>query len=453
MQLNTNRLMIYRNFTCRPLFDDMVRIINNYSSTIDGHDCGNSRDSSEAACSTSAWKTETHLYSTVNRLVELSSRYGFEGNLWHSFLTFLLVDNENPFSRACEIKGAVDGTINQLALNDFAIFRKLYAVDLCSVDRKLGVDCFKLVTGYKGFESPGFMLDHFTRENLKRLKLSLASAEDDKRFFDILSDFYKRFGVGKFGMYKAFKVNCPDGRPELVPISSTEDIVLNDLVGYELQKKELIKNTQDFVQGRKANNVLLYGDSGTGKSSSIKAVLNEYSPRGLRMIEVYKHQFGHLPDIIEQLRDRNYKFIIFMDDLSFEDYETEYKYLKAVIEGGLEVRPDNVLLYATSNRRHLVREKWSDKADRDDDLHTNDTVQEKLSLAARFGLSILYISPNKKEFDNIVKVLAEKHGLTIPEDQLLLEANRWELRHGGLSGRTAQHFITYLTGSKNSEGQ
>lgn len=436
MQLNTNQLTIYRNFNHQQLFDDMVWIINNYTG-IDNNSYENN----------SGGKMETVLFNTVNRLVDFAVTYGFEGNLWHSFLTFLLVDSENPFSRACEITGIAGGTINQLAMKDFTLFRQLYGFDLLLIDKQLGINCFRLVTDYRGLDKPGSTFDVNIRENLWELSLSLARAADAESFFHILTDFYKRFGAGRFGMYKAFRVNSAGGRAEIDPITNTENIVLNDLVGYELQKKELIKNTLDFVQDRKANNVLLYGDSGTGKSSSIKAILNEYSPEGLRMIEVYKHQFGHLSEIIEQLRGRNYKFIIFMDDLSFEDYETEYKYLKAVIEGGLEVRPDNVLLYATSNRRHLIREKWSDKADRDDDLHTNDTVQEKLSLASRFGLSILYISPNKREFDNIVKVLAQKHNITLPEDQLLLEANRWELRHGGLSGRTAQHFITYLAGS------
>lgn len=135
-----------------------------------------------------------------------------------------------------------------------------------------------------------------------------------------------------------------------------------------------------------------------------------------------------------------------MDDLSFEDFEIEYKYLKAVIEGGLEKKPDNVLIYATSNRRHLVREKFSDKEDRRDDLHSSDTVQEKLSLYARFGVTIFFAAPDKKEFQNIVKVLAERYQVTMPEEELLLEANKWELAHGGLSGRTAQQFIDYLLG-------
>ena len=150
---------------------------------------------------------------------------------------------------------------------------------------------------------------------------------------------------------------------------------LEDLVGYEIPKQKLIDNTEAFVQGRPANNCLLFGDAGTGKSSCIKGIINRYYDQGLRMIEVYKHQFKDLNDVIAQIKNRNYKFIIYMDDLSFEEFEIEYKYLKAIIEGGLEVKPDNVLIYATSNRRHLVREKFSDKEERRDDLHASDTVR------------------------------------------------------------------------------
>ena len=161
-------------------------------------------------------------------------------------------------------------------------------------------------------------------------------------------------------------------------------------MGYEIAKKKLIDNTEAFLNNKPANNCLLFGDAGTGKSSSIKAILNQYYDRGLRIIEVYKHQFQDLNDVIAQIKNRQYKFIIYMDDLSFEDFEIEYKYLKAVIEGGLERKPDNILIYATSNRRHLVRERFSDKEDRNDDLHTNDTVQEKLSLVSRFGVTIYF---------------------------------------------------------------
>ena len=263
-------------------------------------------------------------------------------------------------------------------------------------------------------------------------------------------DFYKDYGVGKLGLHKAFRLEHGpnDERVKIVPITKIAHVRLDDLVGYEIAKKKLIDNTEAFLKGKPANNCLLFGDAGTGKSSCIKAILNQYYDQGLRIIEVYKHQFKDLNDVIAQIKNRHYKFIIYMDDLSFEDFEIEYKYLKAVIEGGLERKPDNILIYATSNRRHLVREKFSDKTDRDDDLHTNDTVQEKLSLVYRFGVTIYFGSPSKKEFQQIVLALAQRHGLHMEQEELLQQANAWELRHGGLSGRTAQQFIDYLLGQK-----
>ena len=253
--------------------------------------------------------------------------------------------------------------------------------------------------------------------------------------------------MGKLVLHKAFRVEHKEDGAKIIPITKIAHVHLDDLVGYEIAKTKLIENTEAFVEGRRANNCLLFGDAGTGKSSSIKAVLNQYYDRGLRMIEVYKHQFQDLNDIISQVKSRNYKFIIYMDDLSFEEFEIEYKYLKAVIEGGLERRPENVLIYATSNRRHLIRETFRDKADRDEELHTNDTVQEKLSLVARFGVTIYFGRPEKKEFQEIVRQLAQRSGIEMPEEELLLAANKWELSHGGLSGRTAQQFIDYLAGT------
>lgn len=183
----------------------------------------------------------------------------------------------------------------------------------------------------------------------------------------------------------------------------------------------------------------------------MKAILNQYYEKGLRIIEVYKHQFCCLSDVLEEIKDRNYKFIIYMDDLSFEDFEIEYKYLKAIIEGGLGKKPSNVLIYATSNRRHLIREKFSDKKEILDDLHGNDTVQEKLSLVARFGVTIYFGAPDKMEFQKIVKTLAKRCDLAISEEELYAEANKWELSHGGFSGRTAAQFITHLLGKKTEE--
>jgi len=255
--------------------------------------------------------------------------------------------------------------------------------------------------------------------------------------------------VGPFGMNKAFRISAKgasSGEMSIVPIIATSNVVLDDLVGYEAQKAQLTRNTEAFLAGKPANNVLLYGDAGTGKSTSIKALLNLYYEKGLRIIEVYKHEFKYLPEIISIIKSRNYRFIIYMDDLSFESAETEYKYLKAVIEGDLEVRPENVLIYATSNRRHLIRETFSDRNEiNEDDVHRNDTMAERLSLAARFGINIGYFIPKREEFFHIVKTLAAKNPLIqLSEEELLREADRWAIRHGEMSGRSAQQFVNFL---------
>ena len=224
------------------------------------------------------------------------------------------------------------------------------------------------------------------------LAVNLKESADVEEFQDHVEEFYREFGVGKFGLNKAFRIVEKDGGQAVVidPIINVEHVYFDNIVGYQLA----------------------------------------------------------LSDVLEQIKDRNYKFIIYMDDLSFEDYELEYKYLKAILEGGLGKRPDNVLIYATSNRRHLIREKFSDKRELDDELHNNDTVQEKLSLASRFGVTIYFGSPDKREFETIVKALADRYHLDMPEQELYAEANKWELSHGGLSGRTAAQFITHLLGRR-----
>ena len=343
----------------------------------------------------------------------------------------------------------MDGSINQIALHDFAIFKEMFDYDFSKLERDLDAECLQILMNYKNVTGGGKVFNRRIRDRICDLSRSLGESADVDEFKSKITQFYKEFGVGKLGLHKAFRVEHPEhGDVQIVPITNIAHVHLDDLVGYEIAKKKLIDNTKAFVEGKKANNCLLFGDAGTGKSSSIKAILNQYYDQGLRMIEVYKHQFKDLNDVIAQIKNRNYKFIIYMDDLSFEEFEIEYKYLKAVIEGGLEKKPENVLIYATSNRRHLIRETFKDKADRDEELHTNDTVQEKLSLVARFGVTIYFGSPNKKEFQEIVRVLAEKNDIHMPEEKLLLEANKWELSHGGLSGRTAQQFIDYLAGQE-----
>ena len=381
---------------------------------------------------------------------ESAGTYGFAGNLWHDYLTYLLVNHENAFSTACEIVGPVEGTINAFAMHDFEIFKQLYDFDLKELEKIYPSVDSSLITDYQNINEGSKVFNKRIRDRICTLAQKLAKAESTEEFMDDMVQFYKEFGVGKLGLHKAFRIDGTVTPARIVPITNIAHVHLDDLVGYEIAKKKLIDNTEAFVQGRPANNCLLFGDAGTGKSSSIKGILNQYYDQGLRIIEAYKHQFKDLNDIIAQVKNRNYKFIIYMDDLSFEEFEIEYKYLKAVIEGGLEKKPDNILIYATSNRRHLVREKFSDKEERRDDLHSSDTVQEKLSLVARFGVSIFFCAPDKKQFQNIVKTLAERHQVEMPEEELLLEANKWELQHGGLSGRTAQQFIDYLCGKNEN---
>lgn len=382
----------------------------------------------------------------VGYILDISEKMGFKGNLWHDYIAYMIVNSENPFSMASERRGYMDGSINEIVMYDISAFIRMFGMDLNVFDYKYNTN-LSVLTSFVNNNENEVYYNKRIRNSIIDLANKLSVIDDEKEFQYVICDFYREHGVGKLGLFKAFRINHTqlDDRAVIEPVVSVEHIYLNDLIGYDIQKKKLVDNTEAFIMGKKANNVLLFGDSGTGKSSSIKAILNEYYDRGLRMIEVYKHQFKDLSSIINQIKDRNYKFIIFMDDLSFEEFEIEYKYLKAVIEGGLEKRPDNVLIYATSNRRHLVREKFSDKEERDDDLHSRDTVQEKLSLSARFGVSIYYGSPDKKQFNEIIKGLAKKNNIEMDEDKLLLEANKWEVSHGGLSGRNAQQFINYLS--------
>ena len=428
----TEECILYRNFDNGEVLDIMTSLMNSYEAGEEGFE-----------------NRKEEFFHMAGSLVEMAGMYGFSGNLWHTYLTQLLVNHENAFSTASEIRGAVEGSINHLALHDFGIFKELYDFDLAVFDSAFGTDCADFLCNYVNTGCNSKVYNQRICDRICDMSKTLAEASTVEEFMADMVQFYKDFGVGKLGLNKAFRIeHDKDGKPVIAPITRIAHVNLDDLVGYEIPKQKLIENTEAFVRGRKANNCLLFGDAGTGKSSSIKGILNRYYDEGLRIIEVYKHQFQDLNDVIAQIKNRNYKFIIYMDDLSFEEFEIEYKYLKAVIEGGLEKKPDNVLIYATSNRRHLIRETFSDKEEVREDMHTSDTVQEKLSLYARFGVSIYFGAPGKKEFQHIVVSLAEKNGITMDEETLLAEANKWELAHGGLSGRTAQQFINYLLGKQ-----
>lgn len=429
--MRIDELIVYKDFGNDSLLEDMAYLMDHYK------DCEEDKDYLRSLA-----------FDCIHRLLEMGGNHGFSGNLWHCYLTNLLVNNENTYSRSTEIRGQINGTVNDAVLHDIVIFKELYDYDFTDMTDALSLDAMKLVFDYKASTEESKVYNDRIRRRICDLAETFHNDNTPTQMKDSLTQFYREYGVGRFGLHKAFRVSHgTDDEVNIVPILNIAHVKLDDLVGYDIAKQKLIENTEAFVSGRRANNCLLFGDAGTGKSSSIKAIANMYYDRGLRIIEIYKHQFKDLNDVIAQIKNRNYKFIIYMDDLSFEEFEVEYKYLKAVIEGGLEKKPKNVLIYSTSNRRHLVNERFSD---RDDALHKSDTMQEKLSLVSRFGCTIYFGLPEKKEYQEIVLELAGREGIDMDKEELLLEANKWEVAHGGRSGRCARQFIDYLLGREQT---
>ncbi len=372
----------------------------------------------------------------VSQLLNLTEKYRLTGNLYQSLITYLLAYHENVFSLALERKKEISEDLENTIKYDMNKIYSLFHIDLSFINDPFSKTVFHYQSTFQSYNKEG-------EEILSNLQNSLKKCMNTDEFYEVLYNHYYHYGVGLFGLNKAFRYH--EG---IEAIQHIGDNTLNDLVGCDQQTKRLCQNTEAFLNNLPANNVLLYGDSGTGKSSSIKALLNEYYKDGLRMIEIYKHQFIHLPKIIHEIQNRNYKFIIFMDDLSFEEFEIEYKYLKAVIEGGLEKKPDNILIYATSNRRHLIKETWSERQ-YDEEVNINDAKQEKLSLVSRFGVQIMYIHPKQKEYLDIVDSYALRNNISIDQNILHQKALQWQMRNGGLSGRTAMQFIQSLSGNMN----
>lgn len=434
MYREISKFIIYRDMNNSGILSELGRIFKDFETDGDTPD-----------------GLRTRIYTQVRRLLELATKYGFDNNLWHNYLTYLIINDENPFSLTYEKAGKQEGTVNGFAINDFSVFKRLFDFDFSAIEKTLDINCFTTLSNYRAIAKREQIFNKNVSEKVRALSARIENAADGEEVFEAVAEFYKAYGVGKFGLNKAFRIETDgDGsNMKIRPITNMEPVHLSDLIGYELQKKALTENTEAFVEGRGANNILLYGDSGTGKSTSIKAIVNQYYDKGLRMIEIYKHQFCNLSKVISEIKNRNYRFIIYMDDLSFEEQEIEYKYLKAIIEGGVETKPDNVLIYATSNRRHLIKETWNDRNDvtTNGDIHRSETMEEKLSLVNRFGLSIGYFKPSRIEFDNMVLELAARHPqITLPAEQIIAEAHVWEMRNGGISGRTAQQFVNHLCG-------
>ncbi|MGH2332268.1 ATP-binding protein [Thermoanaerobacter mathranii] len=378
------------------------------------------------------------IYSEYSSFYKGITEYAFKRrihkNIWPTFLAEEIAYDENPFSRISEKYGfdSVSNSMIKTIEKETGILKELSTINIAETVNNL------LNTELPDFENSVNDIFHKKINNTTFLLENLWELKGDK-FAEYLSNYYRLNGCGIFGKYKAFRWVKENGSGQLKGIESVDPVTFEDLIGYEEERKIVIENTEAFLKGFPANNVLLYGDKGTGKSSTVKALLNEFYKEGLRLIEINKNDIKDLSYILDIIKDRGMKFILFFDDLSFDESEADYKELKSVLEGGVEVLPSNVIIYATSNRRHIVTENIEDN-----ELHNTDAREEKLSLSDRFGITITFVTPSQEEYLKIVKGLAEKNNIDINWNILKEKALRWAMWHNGRSPRSAKQFIDHL---------
>lgn len=350
----------------------------------------------------------------LRHIVAFSETEGVTSTAIKEYVAVRLANDDNILSRLAKSGKKIGEDLYRIALMDIEkIYKKLFSIQIkySPSDNDTGF--------YEGY--------------IKSIQ-TITDAPDAGTLLDFLINHYRNLGCGDLAKYTAFKFD--DG--VLTGVGQTDSITFDDLIGIEYQKQTLIDNTRAFIKGKAANNVLLFGDRGSGKSSSVKALLNMFKDDKLRLIEVPKHCIKDIPRLTKMLAESPHKYIIFLDDLTFESHETEYRALKIAMEGQLMASPDNVLIYATSNRRHLIRETWADREG--GEVHRNDQMQETLSLSERFGISLVFSSPNQKEYLNIVKEMLKKRNVEM-NAEIEKEATRWAMSYGGRSARCAKQFV------------
>lgn len=364
---------------------------------------------------------------------------GLGGNLWHAYLADRLLTDANLFARAASLWGnGADAHLQSLAGDELSQLATLFHLPMPEAPPALHalIDDFHPPQKTAPYSA-------FYQQNLEAcIKLMLAG--DGQAALAFLLRFHYLWGYGDACRFNFFI--WQDGG--LRGVIRADAIELDDLIAYERQKQKVLENTKAFLRGAKANNMFLYGERGTGKSSLVKAVGNHYAPQGLKMVTLPRHQLAELGALLDYLDQLNQKYIVFLDDLSFDKEEKEYKYLKTLMEGGLSALPENVLLYATSNRRHLVAETWADRSTKDEAMYLNDIVSEKLSLSERFGIMVTFPAPNQNEYLEIVTAIAQKEGIELDHEQLCREAIAWERQQHTRSGRTARQFVNHLLSQK-----
>jgi uncharacterized protein len=361
---------------------------------------------------------------------------------WEDYLINQILITENPFTKLTQKEefANIPLALVAAAKHDLHVLQSLYECSSASLSEWVQTVAHLPI-------SPIVWYREQDKKELETLLKSqvVKSLQNSDNWADTVEDlaaYYQQFGTGIFAEYQAFR--WQNGK--FIGIGHPDPIKLSLLVGYETQRDSLLKNTEFLLSGETALHVLLYGSRGSGKSSLVKALLNEYSHRNLRLVEVTKSQLQDLPTIVEQLRPVPQKFIIFVDDLSFEEDDDAFKALKVVLEGNLTAKPENVVVYATSNRRHLIREFYTDRPNPKDkeEIHVWDTMQEKLSFSDRFGLTLTFEGADQKTYLQIVQHLAAQAGINISPEDLEYQALQWATRHNGRSGRTARQFIDFL---------
>lgn len=411
--LDLNDLLV-----CRNLLQD--RVINHLA---------NPADTEEAFRASGA--------ASASKLIDLAESRGLGGNLLRTYVLYKLVHDGNLAARAIE-QSPRDGQIGSGLLTAF-----IHDLDILLPLLELTSSHFLPYPLLDDYEPTSY----HPNEAASALQELTADAHDAAGYATALLTYYRCYGYGEIASFRAFRWD--EDKKRLIGIRHFEDMHLSDLIGYAHQKELLTGNTEAFVSGKPANNCLLVGARGTGKSSAVKALANEYYSQGLRLVQLTKSQLKTLPALMEVLRGfASKRFIIFLDDLSFEEGDAEYKSLKSAIEGGVEARPANVLIYATSNRRHLIRETWRDRMSEQEELYRDDSVNETISLSDRFGLVIQYYAPNQQEYLAIIEHMLKKQGITLTAEELRIEGLRWEMAHSGRSGRTAEQFVAHYLGKR-----
>ncbi len=438
----TGALVFYRGILKDPLIDEGKKVWE-----MTGKAAADKRQLLEAYCSLTA--------SVLERLEAL--RWRWTGDGWQAVVLELILSDENLFSIKAEgLRGGGPARdLVSLAGRDLELLEPLARLGCSRLKEAVAIR-----TGLPEDCLPDWNLTSIREEKAepRGLRAQVYSAFLGKtpwrENLGLLARFYGKVGAGQLSGYYAFRWRRPEGENSglLVPVKNRDLITFDQLHGYDREQEMVIENTRQFLADLPANNVLLYGSRGTGKSSTVKALLNQFGPEGLRLVEITKLDLDSLPQLLEKLQSRGLRFIIFIDDLSFGEQDVQYAALKAVLEGGVGAAPSNVLIYATSNRRHFLPERFSDRPGlENEEVRTGDTLQEKLSLADRFGMTVTFLSPDQKGYLAIVEKLTEQRGIAMDREELRRRALDWELHQNVRSPRTARQFVDQLQGKLGLE--